>query len=248
MSDLPKAYWRLGETSGSTAADERGAAPGSYQGGVTLGLAGALAGDTNRSNGYDGSNDRISMGDPSSGVLDVGTLDFTFEAWVKAVGNEERVIASKRSKTASAPYWRVTVTDDAGHVGEVRAAGFDGVASVSAYGPAIRVDNGVWHHVVAVFDRDVGITIWVDGLSRATAGALPRTMSNSGSFYLARSPEESLPYFRGQLDEVAVYGAALSADRVAAHRSAGNGGFTRPGEQPSSGWVPWSTGRTRPRR
>lgn len=247
LSDLPRAYWRLGEVSGTTAADERAAAAGKYEGGAILNQVGALFGDTNRSVAFDGSNDRVNMSDPASGVLDAGTTDFSIEAWVKGTANNERVIAAKRPKQAASPYWRITVTDDGGHVGEVRAAGFDGVASISAYGPAIRVDNGNWHHVVVVFDRDVGVTIYVDGASRATAGALPRTMSNTGSFNLGRSPEESLPQFKGGLDEVAFYGTALSAARVAAHRSAGTGGLSQPGLQPVDAWSAWNNARARAR-
>jgi len=39
------AYWRLGETSGMTATDVTGRAPGSLLGGVGLGARGALSGD-----------------------------------------------------------------------------------------------------------------------------------------------------------------------------------------------------------
>jgi hypothetical protein len=42
MADNPVSYWRLGEASGTVAADEMGVNPGTYIGGVTLGVAGAL--------------------------------------------------------------------------------------------------------------------------------------------------------------------------------------------------------------
>src|SRR5207302_5332266 len=45
-------YWRLGEGSGSTAADSQGNATGTYKGGVTLGAQGALAGDPNTAVGF----------------------------------------------------------------------------------------------------------------------------------------------------------------------------------------------------
>ena len=223
MTDGPRAYWRLGESSGTIAFDELGTAHASYQNGVALGALGALITDSNRAAGFDGSNDQVNMGDPSSGALDVEINDFSLEAWVKGTANAERVIAAKRSFRASDPYWRVTVSDDAGHVGEVRANVSDGVAGVEAYGPAVRVDDGVWHHVAVVFDRDVGVTVWVDGLSRATAGAFPRNLGNSGGFMLGKSTTETMPYFQGSLDEVAFYQQKLSAPRVAAHRNAGLG-------------------------
>ena len=45
LADGPRSYWRLGETSGTSAADVTGANGGTYGGGVTLGQPGALTGD-----------------------------------------------------------------------------------------------------------------------------------------------------------------------------------------------------------
>ena len=225
MADAPRAYWRLGETSGSTAVNEVGGGTldGTYQNGVTLGVTGALAGDPNLAVGFDGTNDQVSMGDPANGSLDFGTSDFSVEAWVRGTANGERVIVSKRSTEGSSPYWQATVTDDSGHVGEVRASIFDGVASIAAYGPAIRVDDSAWHHVAVVFDRDVGVTVWVDGSSRTTSGAATRSISNSGSLIVGKSPSSFFPYFQGRLDEIALFPTALSGTKVLSHRNAGLG-------------------------
>ena len=45
-ADNPVSHWRLGETSGTAAADVRGANPGTYRNGTTLGAASLLSGDT----------------------------------------------------------------------------------------------------------------------------------------------------------------------------------------------------------
>ena len=73
LSDSPVAYWRLGESSGTTAADELGAAPGTYKQGVTFGAVGALADYANAAVSLDGGDDRVTMGDPVDGRLDFGT-------------------------------------------------------------------------------------------------------------------------------------------------------------------------------
>ena len=57
----------------------------------------------------------------------------------------------------------------------------------SAYGPPIRVDSNGWHHVVVLLDRDVGITVYVDGVSRTTAGAFTGSLTNSGELILGKS-------------------------------------------------------------
>ena len=224
MSDSPRAYWRLGETSGTTALDQLGGAPGNYRNGVALGAVGALAGDVDRAARFDGRDDVIGMSDPTSGVLDFGTGDFAVEAWVKATADNERAIISKRVFFSSEPYWEVNVTDDGGHKGEVRATVNNGTVTRQAYGPAIRVDKeGLWHHVVVQFDRDFGITIYVDGVSRTTTGTFTGNISNTGELLVGKSTSLFVPYFKGDLDEVALYGRLLPAARIQAHRSAGLG-------------------------
>src|SRR5437588_12014150 len=47
-------YWRLGESSGTTACDSYGANAGTYQGGFTLGRVGAIAGDPDTAVELDG--------------------------------------------------------------------------------------------------------------------------------------------------------------------------------------------------
>jgi hypothetical protein len=216
-ADAPAGYWRLGEASGTVAADAVGANPGSYLGGVTLGALGALAGDADTAARFDGIDNRVSMGDPSDGSLDFAAGDFTFEAWAKTTLNGERAIGSKR---ASGPYWQLTVTDDPGHTGEIRVNVSAG-SSREVYGPPVRVDDGAWHHVVAVFDRDAGITVYVDGVGELRAGAFTGSIDNAGPFLVGKST--GYGYFGGDIDEVAVYATALSAARVQAHFSAGRG-------------------------
>ena len=225
MADSPRGYWRLGETSGTTAANETGGQTGQYQNGVTLNVTGALTGDTNKAVRFDGTNDQISMGDPSTGSLDFGTGNFTFEAWVKGTAAEDRTIAGKASSSSTSRLWNVGITDDAGHVGEVRAAVYDGTNLRVGYGPAgVRVDNNAWHYVAVVFDRVGGITVYVDGSSRFTAGGFTNSISNDGAFMLGESQNPNVPNgFRGDLDEAAVYVSALSATRIAAHRARGLG-------------------------
>jgi hypothetical protein len=219
LGDTPRGYWRLGETSGMVAAAAAGNNPGQYLGGVTLGAVGALTADADKAAGFDGNDDRVSIGDPADGSLDFGTSDFTLEAWIKTTVHGERTVVSKRA--SSGAYWQFTVTDDSGRVGHIRVNGSDGAANRQAYGPAIRVDDGQWHHVVVAFDRDVGITVYVDGVSKATAGSMAGNVNNAGPLLIGKAT--SYAYFLGQIDEVALYPRVLPAARVQAHNSVGRG-------------------------
>ena len=224
MTDSPRAYWRLGETSGTVAADETGNAPGQYRSGVTLGALGALAADANKAVKFDGNNDLIGMSDPASGILDIGTNDAAIEAWVKGGAENDRAIISKRVNLSTQPYWEIVVTDDQGHKGHARVTVYNGTVTRTAYGPAIRVDKEGWHHVVALLDRDSGITVYVDGIAQTTAGAFTASLANSGELLLGKSSNLFGPYYKGDLDEVALYGSLLTPARVQAHYTKGKNG------------------------
>jgi hypothetical protein len=215
-ADSPRAYWRLGETTGTIAKEDQQRANGTYFSGVTLGAAGANH-DGNSAAGFDGGNDRIGVPDPADGSLDFGTDDFTVEAWIKPSASDERVIAAKRSSNAAEPYWSLTVTDDPNHNGQIRAVYFDGTNTRAAYSSKTVVDGG-WHHVVVWFDRDTGITIGVDGVTKATALAIAPDVGNTGELQIGKGPAN--PYFKGDIDEVALYGGLLPAERVQAHSAA----------------------------
>jgi hypothetical protein len=215
-ADSPRAYWRLGEATGTVAAEDQGRANGTYVSGVTLGVAAATH-DADTAARFDGGNDRVGVPDPVDGSLDFGVADFTIEAWLKPTATDERVIVSKRTGTTAAPYWVLTVTDDPNHNGQIRAVYFDGTSTRTAYS-ANGVVDGNWHHLVVWFDRDSGITISVDGTTKFTALAMTPDVSNTAEVWIGKGPNN--PYFKGDLDEVALYAGLLPLERIQAHAAA----------------------------
>ena len=167
---------------------------------------------------FDGGNDKGSI--PDNAGLDFGTEDFTVEAWIKTTFSDERAVVAKRSLTAAEPYWAVTVTDDSHHNGQIRAAYFDGVNVRQAYS-SVGVLDGLWHHVAVWYDRDAGITVSIDGASAFTAFAIGPDVSNTGTVEIGKAPTHN--YFKGDLDEVALYTGLVPAERMAAHRAAATG-------------------------
>jgi hypothetical protein len=216
MADSPAGYWRLGEATGTSAADTSGnASHGVYKNGVVLGGAGALATDGDTSARFDGGNDLVEVADPASGVLDFGSDDFTTEAFVKTTANDERGLFAKKNATAS---WAVTVTDDPNHAGQLRANFKNGVVSRQLYSTR-RVDDGAWHHVVVRWQRDWGISFYIDGRAAGSGGGnMPGDVSNTATLQIGKSPDN--PYLRGDVDEVAVYRSLLSPARIEDHYAA----------------------------
>ncbi len=81
MADAPRAYWRLGEASGATAADQVSAAgAGTYLGGPTLGQAGIVPTAQSTAVTLDGADDAVRVAD--SAALDPADA-LAIEAWIK---------------------------------------------------------------------------------------------------------------------------------------------------------------------
>ena len=213
MADNPAAYWRLGEASGATAVDEKGANAGTYLGGVTKGQPGALTGEANTSASFDGVDDYVSV--PHSGSLSA-TSGVTVEAWVKRTksGVWQNVVAKSGSGTAAAQnyaLWINTANRPVLYFG-------NGSSSGSVTAPAAIDTN--WHHLVATYD-EANAKIYVDGVLKATAASNVPLTANTQALTIGRSVD-GLRVFGGLIDEVAVYTSALSLSSIQAHYQSAN--------------------------
>jgi RHS repeat-associated protein len=216
-ADQPAGYWRLGDASGATVARDSSSSglDGSYLG-ATAAAAGALTSDLDTAGHFPATTSFTDVNVPSATALNFGTGDFSVEAWVKTSVNNERGIITKTDGTS--PNWRLTVTDDTGFEGRARMD-ID-VVPYDAYGPSIRIDDGNWHHVVAVVQRSFGVRMYVDGVENATSGPFSNNVSNSAPLQIGASTS-SYSAFLGDIDEAAVYGRALTPEQVWAHYDAG---------------------------
>ena len=191
-------YWRVGETSGTAAADASGrTGPGSYLGAPGLGARGALSADPDKAARFDGVDDELHAGAPVTGTL---------EGWFFW----EAGVALMRDSTASAGW--ILAFDSGGRVA-YRAGG----ATFTTALTTASVRDG-WHHVVLT---TVGgaTAFYLDGAlvhSGAGAGAAPPAMP----WHVMRNGTTS-QYARGRADEVAAYSSALDAATVRAHFEAG---------------------------
>ena len=102
-ADSPSAYWRLGETTGTTAANQVSGSPaGTYAGGLALGGTGALTGDPDKAPTFDGVDDKASVA--SNAALDLGNGPFSIEIWIKrnAMNHTDEMISKGTAGAASA--------------------------------------------------------------------------------------------------------------------------------------------------
>ena len=204
MADAPRAYWRLGEAGGSTAADQAAFAnSGAYLGGLALGQAGVVPVAQSTAIALDGADDTVRV--PSSASLNP-TAALSLEAWIRP--------SALPSTTAT------LVRKDLQYLLRISSGGavtfrlWHGGTSSELATPAGAVTAGAWYHVVASFDG-ASMAIFVNGTVRATL-AMSSPVDSSANVLTLGSGNSS-DWFRGRMDEVAVYGAALPGPRVQAH-------------------------------
>ena len=149
-------YWRLGESSGTTATAAFGATNGTYTGsGVTYGQPGLLAGDPSATSVLfdDGIPGSCSFGD----VYDfTGTAAFSAEVWVKTDGTEtDSYIWTKGDYSTGG--WFISYGDPVLVTRRIDSGGVDD-GSFIASGLSSSV-----HHIVTTYDGST-ITLYVDGI------------------------------------------------------------------------------------
>lgn len=225
LADAPVAYWRLGELSGTAAADSNGSGttyPGTYHGSPTLGQTGIGGAGGDTAVLFGSSAKYVDFGDvlenPNTGS------GYTVEAWVRlptgfSSGSNDPIIAKGNFSWRLTRYFgssgataQLNFTQDLGNPAP------NSIAFTTA-----NIDDGNWHHVVVTVSSTRSARAYYDGTlvgGPATIDALstqtdPLRIANNGS-----------DFWKGLVDEVAIYRSVLSATRVAAHYSAGVGTVT----------------------
>jgi hypothetical protein len=218
LADNPVSYWRLEETSGTTAADSKGSNLGTYTNGPGLGQSGAVP-DTinNRAVHFDGVNDYVSV--PASASLNVAS-QITIEAWIyKDDTNAVRPIVEYGN---SGGYGVHMWNWDDGTKLFVNFVDTGGGGGTLMTGPILHAN--IWYHVAASYDGNVG-RLYVNGtqVAQATLGSF--TLQTNLPVYIGRRPVTGDPLynavFAGKIDEVAVYSTALTAAKIRTHYNSG---------------------------
>jgi hypothetical protein len=168
-----------------------------------LGAAGALSGDANSAVSFDGVNDLVSVG--SAGL----SGSFSLELWAFLAG----------PGSAGATSYATLLGYDGSHRLLWQTWPGSGKLLVQFDGnffSSVSVSANAWHHVVYVFDG-AAERFYVDG---AAAGSHATTVPVWNQPFELGSYDGVDYLLKGRLDEVAVYGKALSAAQVGAHFAA----------------------------
>jgi len=212
VADGPDLFWRLDDATGSTtAADSAGNDnTGSFSGGTTRGVASPVTGATGQGAALDGVDGLVS----SDRQVDNPRI-FSTELWFSTTSTSGgKLIGFGDAKTGlSNNYDRHVWMTNAGELVFGTYTGqLNTITSAAGY------NDGRWHQVVATLSGD-GMALYVDG---ARVGTNPTTSAQGYTGYWRVGGDHvwfgaNSEYIAATVDEVAVYPAALSADRVLAH-------------------------------
>ena len=215
LADNPVVYFRLNETSGTTATNLGSAGAslnGTYQGGVSLDAGGLSFNLSDYSASFDGNNDRVAI--PNSPLINTSavverTVELTFQA--DTLGGKQVLFEEGGGTNAIALY-----LDDDRIFYAARDAGDFGPFNISA-----EIEAGKTYQAAFVFDSNAGtFTGYLDGevvgvgsvtqpLS-AHSGAVALGRNAGGTFFADGANGGNGEYFEGRLADFALYNSALS--------------------------------------
>jgi signal peptidase I len=217
-ANSPFVFYRFGEASGTSAADSSSnGRTGTIHGGVTH-VAGSCVSSSSPALTLDGSTGYI-----STPTQVVSPEVFSVELWFKTTTTTGgKLIGFGTAQTGSSSQFdRHVYMTDSGHlVFGVYVSGTDTITSPLAY------NDGAWHLVVATLSG-AGMKLYVDGSAVASDTTVVQGESDTGYWRIGYDNLSGWPsaptsdYFKGTIDDAAVYSAALTATQVTAHHTAG---------------------------
>lgn len=211
----PVAYWRFGETTGTTAFDYAGAHDGAIFSTVTLGAPGPAS--------------------PAFAGLEANNTAFTFNATDSGVQARSLGLAGPISVAA----WinPAVLTGDKAIVGEnaswfLKTLGSElrlttpGIRDHNSSGAGLKLNE--WQHVAVTFQPGAagGAKFYVNGRFISSADA--SSLTPGTSYVWIGTNQWTGQVFSGGIDEVALYNTILTADAIATMYSQGLYGTTTP--------------------
>ena len=217
LAKAPILYYRLDEpdfTGGTpvtavNVGSSGTAADGTYQAGTTTGVAGppsAGFGVGNYSCLFNGSSGYIDCGFPSD--LDAYSGPISIMTWIHVNGWTKTWQAMVTKGDSSWRLHRNSSGTDTRFVG----FGTTGLSNVDQAGTRV-VDDGFWHHVVAVYDGSAKY-IYVDGTLDVSTPVTGTLATDTYAIFIGENAQATGRLFSGQMDEVAIFKTGLTAAQV----------------------------------
>jgi len=201
MSGL-RGLWHFNEASWNGTAGEVKDKSGNANNGVRVGTATTSATGMFGSSGtFNGTTDYISI--PDSTSLNIPTA-LSISAWVKRERTGTREIFLGKSDGNSVnSYWF-----------EFTGGNLFNFFTAVTQGNSVRtISDTSWHHYVGTWDGTTQST-YIDGVFDSSRGAVGSIATNAQTLGIGRLGGLGALYFKGEIDEVAIWSRALHADEI----------------------------------
>jgi hypothetical protein len=218
-ADDPIAHWPFDEPNGTSATD-------ASNNGHTGTIVGPLpvAGKNEGALSFDGTGDFVFGADSQSGGttgagLDMGTRDWTLAAWINTTSSGMVITKMGFVGGSNPDGWGMSVSGN-GTLGGVIHKSNGGIVNIFA-GDGATVNDGRWHHIAVVFQRNGNMIRYVDGAPTGTQNSLAslsgQSLNNTKQWRIgARDQAGDEFFFNGLIDDARVYARALDGVEVAA--------------------------------
>ncbi len=205
-------YWPLD----NSWADSKGTHNGSPGGGATFGAGKYGSGSValNGTSGYVGMGNVLTFSGQAT--------PFSAEAWVYLVAtpSTETIISSEGMGTINCNYLF--------YINSSRQLSFTQLSSDGLYhnvwSTATSISLGSWHYVAVTYNGAgaSGCQLYIDGAAQSITTSYYGgwLVQGTPTFQIGARSGGTLGFFPGNIDEVAIYSAALSASQIAAHYAA----------------------------
>ncbi|HUT34794.1 MAG TPA: LamG-like jellyroll fold domain-containing protein [Planctomycetota bacterium] len=217
LSASPHIYLRLDEDPGVTRAldfaVQDGIQPGTYSNSPTLGVAGipGTVADPDTAARFNGTNQSVLILDAPDPTA------YTLEAWAMLESTANQSLIVRTDGAGPAANWSHQLRVNSGtfehylHDGAVR----------SVLGTTV-VQPGVWYYVVGTATNGGQMNLYVNGQSEGTPVSIGNLWTGGDRWMLGSNSGQSMGYFLGTLDEVAIYSSVLSQSEIAEHYRLGS--------------------------
>jgi hypothetical protein len=224
----PVGWWKLDETSGTTAADSsKNKNDGTVTGGgqwVAGQLGGALL--------FDGTDDYVSL---PIGPLISTLTNSTFAVWANFSGQGGAWQRLFDIGTGTGVNMFLTPAIGGSNTGVMRfAITIGGSGAESQLSATATLPTG-WHHVAVVIDATaMSMQLYLDGAVVATAATqrIPSDLGATTQNWLGRSEYAADGYYSGNLDDFRIYDRALTLEEIGEVMQGGLTGQTAAGPRP----------------
>jgi PKD repeat protein len=206
----PVAYWKFDDGSGASAVDSSG----NGNTGTLVNAPTWASGEVNGALAFNGSSQYVTVPAAAGSSLDIDSPPVTIAAWVNpnTISAPQTIFLRGLSNGVGAGkqgYGLFINSNGKVNVGSAGGGNFDSLTTLTAK---------TWQHVAAVINGSAS-KVYINGVDQTPAGVKVNVVASSAGLTIGAARNSANTafgrFFNGTLDEVQVYGAALSPDQIA---------------------------------